>query len=190
MYYSISRKQIKELDYLCCNQENTRWMARSIQYWDGTVPILFHWARQLSHFCQSTRRKIKSITDEQKETSDVITPMRKMTTGLLLKKITSETSRLPSMKLSNAVDFPLWRSFLCNISCTTVLQHLRIQNLNHWNLSIEESWQTYLYTISELEGTALAYLSLRQTLLLQGQQTPQHGHNRQKETGKCICCQD
>lgn len=59
MYYSISRKQIKELDYLCCNQENTRWMARSIQYWDGTVPILFHWARQLSHFWQSTRRKIK-----------------------------------------------------------------------------------------------------------------------------------
>lgn len=87
-----------------------------------------------------------------------------MTTGLLLKKFTSEISRLPSMKLSNAVDFPLWRSFLCNISCTTVLQHLRIQNLNHWNLSIEESWQTYLYTTSELEGAALAYLSLRQRL--------------------------
>lgn len=36
------RKQIKELAYLCCNQENTRWMAQNTQYLDGTAPILFH----------------------------------------------------------------------------------------------------------------------------------------------------
>lgn len=68
-YYSTPEKQIKELVYLCCNQENTRWMAQSILYLDGTVPILFHWAGQLSHYCQSTqgrKKKKKRVTEKEK----------------------------------------------------------------------------------------------------------------------------
>lgn len=51
-------------------------------------------------------------------------------------QITSEISHLLGMKVSNAVDAPLRRSFLCNISCTsfTALQNPEFKPLEpqHW----------------------------------------------------------